>query len=157
MYKAESRMFHFRNVIAPSPNSIVQEKAYGEIADTVFKTPLLNVDYKVSIAFALTNTGLIDQGEQYFKKILNIDPRRSDVLQFLAVISEHKKDFIAAIEFRKKAAFINPYGANNLILLEKDYLLTGNIEKAKEIRNLILRIAPETDFASQASALMPTH
>lgn len=157
MYKAESRMFHFRNLVPPLPNSIVQDKSYNQVADTVFNTPMMNPDYKVYIAFALTNAGLIDQGEQYFRKILDIDPRRSDVNQFLATISEHKKDYPTAISYRLKAQSINPYGANNLILLEKDYLLNGDIQHARQIRDLIIKIAPRTDVASQASALLPTH
>ena len=155
MYQGESRMSYFTRI--PKPNSVSQQITYNKIAGETFNTPLLSTDNKILIAFNITNSGDIARGEDYFKRILKVDPKRSDAYQFLATIYEFQKDYEAAIQCRIAARRINPAGADNLLILEKDYFALGNKSSAGEIRDLILKIAPGTNIAAEALTLSSGH
>jgi len=155
MYQSEKKMKYFQQLAAPAANSASEQSIYAAIADKTFQSPLLNVDYKTLIAFSVTNNGLLDQGTSYFQKILKDDPRQSDAHQFLATIYEHSKNYQLAINHRLAAKSLDPYGAPNLIGLENDYVAIGNLDSARQIRDLIIQIAPGSQIAQQASKLLP--
>lgn len=151
MYQGETRMRYFQQVAAPSANSPSQQNIYAKISDRTFNTRLLSPEYRILIAFSVTNNGLIDQGASFFERILKDDPRRSDAHQFLATINEHFKNYQVAINHRLSAKILDPNGAPNLFALENDYISIRDLKSARQIRDLIVELAPGTDFASQAS------
>ncbi len=155
MYQTESRMRYFQRV--PAPASANQQSIYNQIAENAFNSRFMNPDYRAFIAYSVTNSGDIALGTSLFEKVLKIDPRRYDVNQFLATINEHYKNYPLAIKYRLAARALNPYGADSLLNLMKDYLANGEKQKAISVRDSIFAMAPGTDVASQASTLLPTH
>jgi hypothetical protein len=51
-------------------------------------------------------------------------------------------------------AKLDPYGAENLLSLENDYLLTGDQHSALATRDSIMSMAPGTDVAHRAEKLL---
>ena len=149
MYETESRMRYFQSIAVPTSTS--QFPIYNQIARKTFDTPLMNPDYKVLIAFNVTNSGDLLKGIAFFKKVLKADPRRHDAAQFLGTIYEHLNDFHNAIKYRLLASELNPAGADNLLLLEKDYLAVNDERAAKTVLASILAIAPGTKIAGEAT------
>jgi tetratricopeptide (TPR) repeat protein len=146
-------MHFFQKVTPPNQNSQIEKMAYYSIADKTFRTPLLSTDYKIQIAFNITNTGMVDQGIRYFQEILKSDPRRHDAAEFLATLYEHDKNYPVAIKYRLEAAKLDPHGAPSLIELEKDYLAVNEAPAARRTRDTIVAMAPNTDVAAKAGAL----
>ena len=148
MYQGESRMHTFQRF--PAPTNPSQQIIYNQIASRAFNTPLLSPDYKLLIAFNVTNAGDLDRGTHLFKLILNQDPRSFDANSFLAVIYEHNKDFENAIKHRIANKALNPFGADNLLQLEKDYIQVGNLSEAHSIESEISLMAPNSPIAVAA-------
>jgi hypothetical protein len=59
-----------------------------------------------------------------------------------------------AIPFRKQLAMLDPYGAENLVSLENDYLITGDRSSAIATEKLVLEMAPGTNVANRAVRLL---
>ena len=150
--QCELRMYKFESYAVPKDASSLS--AYERIADSAFNSKFMNPDYRILIAFNVTNAGDLEKGTLYFKKILEQDPRRTDANIFLATIYEHNGDLPNAIRSRIRAKVLDPYNAPNLLQLEKDYLAQRNFTAAKNISNLILKIAPDSKIANQATSLI---
>jgi O-antigen ligase len=148
MYLGESRMYILQRFPAPSNSS--EQIIYNKVATKAFQTPLLSSDYKILIAFNVTNAGDIDRGVELFKQVLSEDPRSYDAHTFLAVIYEHKKDYTSAITHRQINKSLNPFGADNLLQLERDYIQIGKIAEAQALESEILQIAPGSQISLDA-------
>jgi tetratricopeptide (TPR) repeat protein len=150
MYKGESRVVNFLKINPSSVNTPSLRAAYLQLSSEVFSTPLLSPDYKVRIAFNITNVGLVDEGKAYFEQILKQDPKKSDAPQFLAEIYESQKKYPEAIKYRVITREVYPWNTANLLGLENDYLAMGDKGSAKAIRDSIVAMAPGTENALKA-------
>ena len=151
MYKGEIRVANFLKIDPASINSAPLRAAYLKLSSQAFDTPLISLDYKVRIAFNITNVGLINEGKSYFEQILKEDPKKSDAPQFLAEIYESQRMYLEAIKYRIATRSVNPWNTGNLLALERDYLAVGNRSLAGSLRNSIIGMAPGTDNANKAA------
>ena len=110
--------------------------------------------YKYNIAFTLLENGYISDSVTYLKKIVRDDPRNLFANTALAIVYEHFNGRLQAIEYRKKLQLLDPYNAMSLVELENDYLLTANRALAMATRDSIIAMAPGTDVAKRAAALI---
>jgi O-antigen ligase len=150
MYQAESRTLNFQKL--PVPTTKADQASYLAAANQAFNTRLISPDYKVIIAFSVTNAGLVNEGVSFFQAALKQDPKLNDANQFLGTIYEHFKNYQLAIKYRLAGRELNPWGADNLLQLENDYLLMGEKDSAREIRDSIMKMAPGSDLATKAQA-----
>ena len=150
MYQAESRTLNFQKL--PVPTTKADQASYLAAANQAFNTRLISPDYKVIIAFSVTNAGLVNDGVSFFQAALKQDPKLNDANQFLGTIFEHFKNYPLAIKYRLAGRELNPWGADNLLQLENDYLLMGEKDSAREIRDSIMKMAPGSDLATKAQA-----
>jgi O-antigen ligase len=150
MYQAESRTLNFQKL--PVPTTKADQASYLAAANQAFNTRLISPDYKVIIAFSVTNAGLVNEGVSFFQAALKQDPKLNDANQFLGTIFEHFKNYPLAIKYRLAGRELNPWGADNLLQLENDYLLMGEKDSAREIRDSIMKMAPGSDLATKAQA-----
>ena len=150
MYKGESRVVSFLKINPTSINTSQLRSAYLQLSSQAFNTPLLSPDYKVRIAFNITNAGLVDEGKLYFEQILKQDPKKSDAPQFLAEIYESQKNYPEAIKYRVTTREVYPWNTANLFGLESDYLAIGDKNSAKAVRDSIIAMAPGTENALKA-------
>lgn len=150
MWKGETRVLNFLSINPALINSPSLRTAYLQQSSQAFTTPLLSPDYKVRIAFNITNVGLVEEGKAYFEEILKQDPKKSDAPQFLAEIYESQKKYSEAIKYRVMTREVYPWNTANLLGLENDYLAVGDKSSAKNIRDSIVAMAPGTENALKA-------
>jgi O-antigen ligase len=150
MYQGESRILAFQKL--PVPTTKADQASYLAAANQAFNTRLISPDYKVIIAFSVTNAGLVNEGVSFFQAALKQDPKLNDANQFLGTIFEHFKNYPLAIKYRLAGRELNPWGADNLLQLENDYLLMGEKDSAREIRDSIMKMTPGSDLATKAHA-----
>jgi O-antigen ligase len=152
MYRNETATARFAQI--QSPADPAGKDVYRAIATKTFYQPLLNPNYKVNIALTMAKNGYGPEAISFFKETIKADPRNTNSYILLSQVYENLKSPQEAIPYRKQLALLDPYGAENLVSLEKDYLLTGNKSSAIAIRDSILAMAPGTDVAKRAAALI---
>ena len=152
MYRNETATARFAQI--QSPADPAGKDVYRAIAKKTFYQPLLNPNYKANIALTMAKNGYGPEAISFFKETIKADPRNSNSYSLLSLVYENLKSPQEAIPYRKQLALLDPYGAENLVSLEKDYLLTGDKSSAIAIRDSILAMAPGTDVAKRATALI---
>ena len=149
----ESNTFHFSSTPFPA-NDTLSREAYLVSAQKVFNQPLINVNYQVNIAIDLAKNNYAKESVQDLKEIIKKDPRCANAYLVLSLVLENLKQVNEAILYRKSESVISPYNAENLLLLTRDYLLVGDKQSAKLVRDKILLIAPDTDISRQVIKLI---
>jgi O-antigen ligase len=152
MYRNETATARFSQI--QSPTDPAGKDVYRAIAKKTFNQPLLNPNDKVNIALIMAKNGYVPEAITYFKETIKADPRNANSYSLLALVYENLKNPKEAIVYRKHLALLDPYGAENLVSLQKDYLLTGDKSSAIAIRDSILDMAPGTDVAKRAAGLI---
>lgn len=152
MYRNETATARFAQIQPPADPA--GKDVYRAIAKKTFNQPLLNPNAKVNIALTMAKNGYGPEAISFFKENIKADPRNTNSYILLSQVYENLKSPQEAIPYRKQLALLDPYGAENLVSLEKDYLLTGDKSSAIAIRDSILAMAPGTDVAKRAAALI---
>jgi len=152
MYRNETATARFAQI--QSPADLAGKDIYRAIAKKTFNQPLLNPNAKATIALVMAKNGYASEAISFFKETIKVDPRNTDSYSLLSAVYENLKSPQEAIPYRMQLAALDPYGAENLLRLENDYLLTGDKHSAATTRDLILKIAPGTDISKRASLLM---
>ena len=152
MYRNETATARFAQI--QSPTDPAGKDIYRAIAKKTFGQPLLNPNAKANIALIMAKNGYGPEAISFFKETIKADPRNTNSYSLLSVVYENLKSPQQAIPYRKQLALLDPYGAENLVSLENDYLLTGDKSSAIAIRDSILAMAPGTDVAKRAAALI---
>ena len=152
MHRNEINTQKFLGIVAPT--SPADEVLYKKAARNLYDQPLLNTDYKVAISAKMAQNSYGPEALHYFREALKADPRNASAHALISLVYENLKRPQEAIIYRKKLAILDPYGAENLLSLANDYLLTGEKSSAIAIRDSILAMAPGTDVAKRAAALI---
>ena len=152
MYRNEVNTEKFLRYSLPSDPA--GQTLYKNIAEATFNQPLLNPNYKEQIAAKMAQNNLLDESVDFFKRTIKLDSRNGNSLSLLALVYENSKNPLEAIKVRRQLALIDPYGANNLLALENDYLKVGDKAKASKVQESILQMAPGTDIAKRAVELL---
>jgi len=152
MNRVESSVQTFSNIIQPKTPSDIQ--LYKNYAETIFHQPLISADYQAIVARRMANYAYFPESIRYFKAILQDDPRNMNALTDLAQLYDFLKRPKEAISYRIILSRIDPYGAENLLSLEKDYLILEDRESATHTKNLISSMAPETQVSKDAAKLL---
>jgi len=152
MYRNETSTLKFSAIQAPTDPA--GKDAYRAIAKKTFNQTLLNPNYKANIAVSMAKNNYGPEAINYFKETIKTDPRNTNSYTLLALVYENLKSPQEAIPLRKELAKLDPYGAENLLSLENDYLITGDQKSAVETKNAIIAMAPDTDVANRAEKLL---
>jgi hypothetical protein len=152
MFRNETASLKFTQIQAPKDPA--GKDAYRAIAKKTFNQPLLNPNYKASIAASLAQNNYGPESISYFKQTIKTDPRNTNSYSLMSLVYENLKSPQEAIQYRKQLALLDPYGAENLLSLENDYLLVGDKASALSTEKAILGMAPGTDVADRAAKLL---
>jgi tetratricopeptide (TPR) repeat protein len=152
MYRNETSTLKFSAIQAPTDPA--GKDAYRAIAKKTFNQTLLNPNYKANIAVSMAKNNYGPEAINYFKETIKADPRNTNSYSLLGLVYENLKRPNEAIPLRKELAKLDPYGAENLLSLENDYLITGDEKSAAETKNAIIAMAPGTDIAKRAEKLL---
>ena len=152
MQRNETATAKFLRITAPI--TVQGQNIYKEIAKSTFTGPLLNPSYKSAIAAKMAQNSFGSESIHYFKETIKADPRNTNSYSLLSLVYENIGSPQDAIPYRKELAKLDPYGAENLFFLEKDYLTTGDRKLAGITRDSIVAMAPGTDVANRAIDLL---
>ena len=151
MYKNETASFRFAEVTPPA--NTTQEAIYVDLAKKTFNQPLMNPAYKSNIALSIARIDA-QASIPYFQEVIKEDKRQTNAYSLLALVYEQLKNYGQGISVRKQLAVLDPYGVPNLLILEKDYIATGNKDLASQVASSIQAMAPGTDSAIQAAKII---
>jgi hypothetical protein len=144
----------FKLLQIPAPANSAQRQGYLAEVQSILKQPLMLPDDKVNVITSLARNNYGPETVAALKDVLKEDSRNSSAYLILSLVLENLKMPQEAIFYRSKFMPLNPYGADNMLSLENDYLNIGDKKSAASIRDLIVTIAPGTPTAQQASALL---
>jgi tetratricopeptide (TPR) repeat protein len=145
-------MDRFSRTLAPTDPAL--KNIYLNLSRSTFHQSMLNPTYKDNIGLILAKNNYMSEAISDFKQVIKQDPRNTNAYAFLATLYETLKDSKSAIEYRQVLSKLDPYGAENLVLLEADYLSLGERQEAVTTRDSILGMAPGTDVAKRAAGLI---
>ncbi len=148
MYRCETLLFKFLQYQRPLNNT--QVSIYKGLADQVFGLPLINPNYRKDVSLQVAKQVSIEDSIPYFLKVIEQDSRNTDVRIMVSIGYEELKNEKQAIIYREQVEKLDPYGAENLLALEKDYLVIGDKKSAIRTKDSILKIAPGTEIALKA-------
>jgi O-antigen ligase len=154
MNRAQVTSLTFSNIASPkSPSDQILYKNY---ANKIFHQALMTPDAKAAIGRRLANYGFLPESISAFKETLKADPRNPDALLDLSQVLEFTKNLNEAIVYRGRLASLDPYGAENLVSLAKDYESIGQKANAVAVAKSVMEMAPGTDIAHRAAQILST-
>ena len=152
MYRNESNVLSFNS--AKPVEGVMTLTDYEKRANNIFNQKFLSPNYKNQIAVQLARNNVAPESIKLFKKVIKADPRLNNAYLYLAIVNENTNHISDAILLREKLYRLDPYGAANLIYLEKDYLDSNDRPNAKRVSEIIRKIAPSTEIEQNATNLL---
>ncbi|MBK9098144.1 MAG: hypothetical protein IPM14_08525 [bacterium] len=136
---------------SPGKENVSEEyrKKMAELEKAVKENPKDTAAIK-NYADYLSASHKMDEAVTYYKKILEIDAKRSDVYFALALIYYNQQDFIKCEEVNMKVLSFDPNNQMALYNIGAVAATQGNKEKAKEFWNKVLSINAESETGKLA-------
>ena len=154
MYRNETNISKF--IASGAPKDPKYQASYLAVAESDFNQTFMSPNYKFQTAVALIKNNYGQEGLNYLNLTIKADKRHLDSYVLLSRIYEdlHFVNLPKAIEARKEIVKLDPYNAENLLGLENDYLLIKQKDQAQQMAFRIQEIAPNTDVAKTAAAIL---
>jgi len=136
---------------SPGKENVSEEykKKLAELEQAVKNNPRDTTALK-SYADYLSASHKMNEAITYYEKILEINPKRSDVYFALALIYYNKQDFVKCEEVNVKVLSFDPENQMALYNIGAIAASQGNKEKAKEFWNKVLTINSESETGKLA-------
>ena len=136
---------------SPGKENVSEEykKKLAELEQAVKNNPRDTTALK-SYADYLSASHKMNEAITYYEKILEIDPKRSDVYFALALIYYNKQDFVKCEEVNVKVLSFDPENQMALYNIGAIAASQGNKEKAKEFWDKVLTINSESETGKLA-------
>jgi O-antigen ligase len=150
LYIGESNTYK-ANVRFENQDQVTRE-SFRQLQINAINTPLNDPNYSLSRAFALVQSGFIDEGMKIANDIYERDLRNLDALNGLALLNEGLNKKSEALTYRLKIAEMDPWDAVNFLAIGKIYKEQGNLVASAEMLNKILSFASSDPIAAQAKA-----
>jgi O-antigen ligase len=148
LLKSESLMFQTRMRFDPS---IEQSKGpLKEFSEKTLNAPLVDPNYKVTVASYLVVTGFTNEGMKILQEQNSLDPRNLDTLLLLADFSERLGKPDLAVTYRLEMAKYDPWNAKNYLALGRLYKSLGDASSMNQILSKINSFASGTEEGKQA-------
>jgi O-antigen ligase len=150
LYRGEVNTFK-ANVQFDTQDQAVRE-SFRQLQIDAINTPLNDPNYSLYRAFALVQSGFVDEGIKIVISIHERDLRNLDALNGLAIFSEDLNKQSDALTYRLKMAELDPWNAFNYLAIGKIYKEQGNLIESAAMLNKILSFASSDPIAAQAKA-----
>ena len=149
-YRGESAIFQQRGAFNPS--NPAQAGIFHELAKKTIKTPLIDQQYKIMTASYLGGMGFVDESLKLLDELHSSDPRNLDTLTLLAAFNEQSGKYQLAINYRNKIAKLDPWNAENYLVIGRDYKALGDKVNMQNSLNRILSFAQNDPIAVTAKS-----
>ena len=150
-YRGESNTFHLSAYAVPTQaQGQSLRDAYHQLVTTDLAIPMLNPQYRLLMASNLAQAGYVDEAFTQINSELKSDPRDYGAFSMETSFYEQLHQYPKAIANRLKMFTLDPWGAQNLLVLGQDYIAVGDKASAKLYGQKIISMAPKTTQAQQA-------
>jgi cytochrome c-type biogenesis protein CcmH/NrfG len=136
---------------SPGKENVSEEyrKKMAELKDAVEKDPSDTLAMR-NYADFLSASHKMNEAVQYYEKILNINPKRTDIYFSLALIYYNKQDLVMCEEVNNKVLIYDPKNQMALYNLGAIAATQGRTDKAREFWNKVVSINAESETAKLA-------
>ena len=136
---------------SPGKENVSEEyrKRMAELEQAVKNNPS-DISALKNYADYLSASHKMNEAISYYEKILEIDPKRSDVYFALALIYYNKQDFVKCEEVNLKVLSFDPNNQMALYNVGAVAATQGNKEKAKEFWNKVVSINSNSETGKLA-------
>ena len=136
---------------SPGKENVSEEykRKLSELREAVDNNPSDTLAMREYADF-LSASHKMNEAIPYYEKILEVDPKRSDIYFSLAIIYYNKQDFIKCEEVNNKVISFNPTNQMALYNLGAIAATQGKKEKAKELWNKVVSINAESETGKLA-------
>jgi len=151
-YKDEQNMLllkGYSNPAYPNNKPIVQNLS-NQIQSSSFIDPF----YKYLASFFAYNMGYTDQAYSIVSKALASDPINPEFLNGMVFLERARNNITNEISLRNRIASTDPWNAANYLELLKLYKASGDLVRAKAMKDKIWSFAPGTDVAKTAEEII---
>jgi tetratricopeptide (TPR) repeat protein len=124
-------------------------KRMAELKDAVDKDPSDTLAMR-NYADFLSASHKMNEAIQYYEKILNINPKRTDIYFSLALIYYNKQDLVMCEEVNNKVLTYDPKNQMALYNLGAIAATQGKTDKAKEFWNKVVSINADSETGKLA-------
>jgi len=153
-YRGESAIFQQRAAFNPSNSA--QSQIFHQLAVKTINTPLIDDQYKIMTASYLGGMGFPTESLDLLNKLYANDPRNLDTLTLLASFNQQLGKYQEAINYRKQIAKLDPWNAENYLVLGRYYKQLGDKTNMQITLDKILSFASNDPIAATAkSELIP--
>jgi len=125
-------------------------KKMAELKDAVDKDPSDTLAMR-NYADFLSASHKMNEAIQYYEKILNINPKRTDIYFSLALIYYNKQDLVKCEEVNNKVLTYDPKNQMALYNLGAIAATQGRTDKAREFWNKVVSINSESETGKLAN------
>ena len=102
----------------------------------------LSLSEALALAVNLHRSGHIDAAEELYRRILDLDPRQPDALNFLGIVTMHRGGIDAAIELIRKSIELDPGTPDRYNNLGNVLLAADRVDEAVSAYEKAIELAP---------------
>ena len=103
----------------------------------------------------MVDAGYINESYKQIKVLYENDPRNLEVLRWLADYSKSEGNYKNEILFRSEISVLDPWNANNFLMLGVAYKQMGDLASSKEMLKKIISFTPNSEIAKKALVELP--
>ena len=151
-YRGEVLALKTRSTYNPSFES--NRALTADYGQQMEKLSLVEPNHRFWSANYLITSGFEELGFKVLNDLIVYDPRNLNYLNAMAGYLEQKKQFGDAIKFRMEIEKYDPWNAQNILALGKNYKSIGNFPAAQEARLRILSFASSLPIVEESKALL---
>jgi hypothetical protein len=154
IYRAETDTFWTRTYASQQNEN--SKNLLLKYAGNIFTNPLADSYYKFQVALRLSDAGFLPEAHKQISSLSEQDPRDTSYLGWLASYEyEVKQNLTGAAKLRQQIALFDPWNLDNQLKLGILLKENGSTNKAKDIKDMIILLAPGSRIATEALRVLP--
>ena len=153
LWNGESQMRLIRQYA--SSNITDNKQIVYSNAQKLFNSWWIDPFYKFQSSLYMVDAGYINESYKQIKALYENDPRNLEVLRWLADYSKSEGNYKNEILFRSEISVLDPWNANNFLMLGVAYKQMGDLASSKEMLKKIISFTPNSEIAKKALAELP--
>lgn len=148
LYRAETDTQLARTYASQAGNADKQQVL--RFANNVINNPFSDPNYKLQVSLYLVDVGLIPESLTFVKSISDNDPRNLESLRWLALYETQNNKVENAIKYRIQISKLDPWNLRNYLELGNLYKTLGDFSNMNQVKEKILSISSNSEFAIKA-------
>jgi O-antigen ligase len=135
---------------AYNPNNPNQNAIFKSLADKTIRSFAIDDQYKIITASYLGGMGFGNEAIKLLEELNAKDPRNLDTLTLLSSFNEQLGNLDRAIYFREQISKLDPWNAENYLMLGRNYKKLNEAIKVQFYKDKILSFASKDPIAEVA-------